>query len=152
LKNTGRPQEAAAAYQAARALEQQLATDFPDRPDYRQALAKTLKSLAGVCHARQEFSRARAFLEQAEPHLRAAREAVPTSPPYRRTFRTNRAALAAALAGLNDPVAAVATAEQLARLGWDPAEDTYQAACALARCAAVTASATALPEAERNAR
>src|SRR5262249_37890126 len=39
-----------------------------------------------------------------------------------------------------------------ARLGWDPAEDTYQAACALARCAAVTASATSLPEAERNTR
>src|SRR5262249_15243744 len=55
-------------------------------------------------------------------------------------------------AGLGDHAAAVQTADELSRLGWEPATDAYAAARALATSAAAVEGDASLPEAERQKR
>ena len=50
LKATGRPTEAEAAYVEALAVYKQLAADFPDRPEFRRALAGIHSNLGNSLH------------------------------------------------------------------------------------------------------
>jgi serine/threonine-protein kinase len=152
LKGIGRTSEAETAYREALALRKQLAADFPTMHHYQYELAATMVNLAELWRDRKEFAQARELLEQAQSHLQTALKANPRHPYYREVFRTHHVALATALAGLGEHTQAAATAEQLARLGWEPADDTYSAACALALCVPLAEKDDRLAATERKER
>ncbi len=134
-RGAGRPEEAEAAWRDALALKERLAGDFPALPDYRNDLAGTLVNRAALHNQRREYAAAVPLLEQARPHHQAALAADPNSPTYRRFYRNNRWALAQSHLGLGDHARLAAAADELARAAFDPANDTYNAACFLCRCA-----------------
>jgi tetratricopeptide (TPR) repeat protein len=149
LKDTGRLREAEKAYQDALAIRKQLAVDFPTVSDYQNDLAGAMGNLANLLKDRQQYAQARELLEQAEPHLQAALKAKPKNPIYREFYYTNRSTLTITLAGLGDHAKALKTAEQLSRLGWDPASDAYDAACALSLCVPLIEQDSQLTKAQR---
>jgi tetratricopeptide (TPR) repeat protein len=151
LRATGRPARAEAAYRAALALQKQLVADFPDQPDKRNDLAGTLGNLAILGIEQGHFAAAKAYLDEALPHHQAALKANPRHPTYRQFYRNNLVALAQALAGLLDRAAAVKVAEQIRDLGWNPGEDAYDAACALAKCIPIVEKHEKLDAEERQA-
>jgi hypothetical protein len=118
-------------------LDRQLAIDFPQIPDYHNDLTNALMELALLLRDRRDFAAARQLLEEAVPHHQAALKANPRNPTYRWYYRFNLGVLAPTLAGLRDQAAAVETAEKLRNLGWDPAVEAHDAACALAQCVPV---------------
>src|SRR4029077_467232 len=63
-----------------------------------------------------------------------ALQADPQQPDYRACYRNNLVELTQSCAGQGDRPAALAAATKRCDLGWDPAVDAYEAACALARC------------------
>jgi serine/threonine-protein kinase len=134
LADTGRPREAEAAYADALALRKQLAADFPTVPDYRNEVAATLVNRADLANRRRDFGAARRDLAEALPHHQEALRASATNPTYRQFYRAYLGTLIASYAGSQDQAAAVQAAEKLRDLGWDPAGDAYEAACALAQC------------------
>jgi serine/threonine-protein kinase len=147
LAELGRSRDAENAYRDALALQKQLAVEF-NLPDYHNELANTMVNLAELLRDRREFLAARELLGSAAVHHQAALKANPQNPIYRLVFRNDRIILTSVLAGLGDHAAAQQTAEQLAALGWDPAEDAYAAARAMAQCAAVLEKDTKLREAQ----
>jgi serine/threonine protein kinase/tetratricopeptide (TPR) repeat protein len=134
-----RPQEANAALGEALAVREKLAVDFPAVPDFRNELAGTLASLANAHRQRKQFSAAVELLERARPHHDAALAAGPTNPTYRGSFRFHLIVLAGSRLGLGDHARLAATAEELARLGVEPAADTYNAARYMGLCATLAA-------------
>ena len=151
LSNTGRLKEAEAAYRETLKLQQQLATDFPNQLDIRYELAGTLVSLANLCNQRRDFAAAKGYLDEAAPHHRATLKVNPRHPDYRQFYRNNLWTLAQAQAGLLDRAAAVKVAEQIRDLGWNPADDAYHAACALATCIPIVEKHDKLNADERQA-
>jgi tetratricopeptide (TPR) repeat protein len=151
LSNTGRLKEAEAAYRETLKLQQQLATDFPNQLDIRYELAGTLVSLANLCNQRRDFAAAKGYLDEAAPHHRATLKVNPRHPDYRQFYRNNLWTLAQAQAGLLDRAAAVKVAEQIRDLGWNPADDAYHAACALALCIPIVEKHDKLNADERQA-
>jgi hypothetical protein len=103
-------------------------------PDYRNNLAGTLGNRAELAIRRHDFGAARRELEEALPHHHAALQASPTNPTYRQFYRSHLFHLIASCAGSQDQAAPVRAAQALRDLGWDPAGDAYDAACALALC------------------
>jgi tetratricopeptide (TPR) repeat protein len=134
LANTGQDEAAAVEFREALTLHQQLTNQFPNVPDHQGSLANAMASLAVVLSRRKDFPLARQLLEQAQPHLQAALDANPHNPFYRKVFCTNRRLLAATLVHLGEHSAAAAAAAELARGAFEPASDTYGAACFLFRC------------------
>ncbi len=57
--------------------------------------------------------------------------------------------LVSTLAALGDHEKAVHAAQRLAALGWDPAADAYNGACALAQCVPIVEKDAKLAEAKR---
>jgi serine/threonine protein kinase/Tfp pilus assembly protein PilF len=149
LRELGRHTEAEATLREAVKIQQQLVHDSPSVPDLRNELASSLVGLADLARDQHRYAEARQLLEQARSHHQAALQAIPQHPPYRRSFRTNLATLAPILAALSDHAAAAATAEEMARLGWNPAADSYNAACALALCVPCAEKDAKLAAAER---
>jgi hypothetical protein len=76
---------------------------------------------------------------QADPHNRT----------YGDYFRNNRLALALTLLDVGEHPAAVDAADQMVRIGVDPVNDVYNAACILARCVPLAEHDNQLSEAER---
>jgi eukaryotic-like serine/threonine-protein kinase len=148
---TGRLAEAQSAYADAAAIKKQLAADFPTQPDLRHSLAGTLGNLAIVCTQRGDFPAAKASLEEAMPHHRAALKANPRHPDYRKFYRVNLRALAAAYARVNDRAGALRVARTSRALGWDPPTDTYNAARNLAQCIPIARKLERLDAAQRRA-
>jgi tetratricopeptide (TPR) repeat protein len=146
---TGRPKEAEAAYGEALPLQKQLAADFPKAPDYQNALAGALVNIAMVRKQRREFAGAVALLEQARPHHQAALKANPKNRTYRQFYHNNLRTLAVSYLGLAAHARLATTADELARFGHDPANDTYLAACYLARCVTLAGKDAQLDEARR---
>jgi hypothetical protein len=134
LSDTGRAKEAEAAYTDARDLQKALAADFPQVPDYHNDLAGSLVNRARLANGRRDFGAARRELAEALPHHHAALQASPRNPTYRRFYRNHLGTLIASCAGLQDQASAVRAAQTLRDLGWDPAGNAYDAACALALC------------------
>jgi serine/threonine-protein kinase len=151
LRNTRRAKEAEAEYRASLALFQGLAAEFPAAPDYRNEVAEVLGNLARVLQDRQDFAGARELLAEARPHLQAALQTNPHHPQYRTAFRNHTQTLAEVLASLGEHAEAAASADRLAHLDLDPANDLYGAACCLARCLAPAAKDVKLPLARRQA-
>ncbi len=149
LQRASRLQEAEVALTDARAIREKLVVDFPNSSHYRFELASTLNALARLKLDARRFAEARALLEQAQPQFDAALKANPNGPGYRPKGRGHRALLAQVFAGTADYDSAMRTAEEIAKLGWEPAADIYNAACAFARCGLVVDSDQELSEADR---
>jgi serine/threonine protein kinase/tetratricopeptide (TPR) repeat protein len=149
LANTGRPQDAEAAHGKALVISQKLADDFPSVPDYASTLAATMGSLATLNNDAKNYAAARKLLERARPYNRRALTANPKNPIYLSSFSFNRGAMCAALVGLGEHTAAAAEAQELARVGFDPAEDCYNAACYMSRCVPLAGKDASLLQAER---
>jgi tetratricopeptide (TPR) repeat protein len=149
LQNTGRLKEAEAAYRDALGLQKQLAADFPTVADYCNDLANSLVHVANLLRGRQEFASARQLLQEAVLHHQAALQANPRHPHYRQSYHSNLLNLVPTLAGLGDQASAVQTATKLRDLGWDPAGEAYDAACALALCVPAVEKNTQLAPEQR---
>jgi serine/threonine protein kinase len=144
-----RPKDAEAVYREARVLQEQLISEHPKVADYHHDLAGTLVDLAILEKQRQDFAAAVALLEEARPHHEAALAANAKHPTYRHYYRNHLWLLADCRLGLADHVRLAATADELARFGYDPANDTYNAACFLSRCVGLAQRDAALDEARR---
>jgi tetratricopeptide (TPR) repeat protein len=151
LGGTGNADEAAAAYRDAIAVRRRLVAAFPDQPKYHSDLAFILANLARLCCSQRHPAEARRLLEEALPHHATALRANPRHPNYRQRFRANLLAQAPTLAALGDHATAASRSDEIARLGFDPAIDLYDAACALALCVPYAARDEKLSEAGRTA-
>jgi serine/threonine protein kinase/tetratricopeptide (TPR) repeat protein len=144
-----RSREAEELLREVRAIQGRLAADFPGVPDYRNDLAGTLVNLAGEHMRRREFEAAVGLLEEARPHHLAALKADPKNFTYRRYYRNNLSSMAGFRVALADHARAAAAADELARFGFDPANDAYTAGSVLARCAALARNDARLDEDKR---
>jgi serine/threonine protein kinase/tetratricopeptide (TPR) repeat protein len=149
LNEIHRPKDAEAVYGDARAIMEQLVAEFPKVPAYHNDLAATLVNLANLRVQRAEFDAAVVLLEKAQPHHQAALKAKPKDPTFRNFYRNNLWNLAECRLGLGDHVRLAAVADELARFGFDPANDTYNAASYLSRCVMLASKDTQLDEARR---
>jgi serine/threonine protein kinase/tetratricopeptide (TPR) repeat protein len=148
---TGQPKDAESAWRAALEIWQQLAADFPRDPDYQEGLAGSLTNLAKLHNRRGEFASAAALLEKAGTHHQAALDARPKDRGFRETYRDHLVAVGQTRLGTADHAAAAASAAELARFGYEPAQDAYSAACLLGRCVTLAGKHAALSEAKRKA-
>jgi serine/threonine protein kinase len=146
---TGRPKEAESGWRAALDIWQQLAADFPQNPDYQDGLADTLTKLAKLQNDAGEFGAAAALLEKARTHLQAALGARPKDRSFRESHRSQLVVLGQSRLGLGDHAGAATTAVELDRFAFEPAKDTYDAACLAARCITIANKDAELPEARR---
>jgi serine/threonine protein kinase/tetratricopeptide (TPR) repeat protein len=149
LNDIHRPKDAEALFKDARAIQEQLVTDFPQVPDYRNELAGTLVNLAFLHKQRREFDAAVKLLEEALPHHQAALKVNAKQPTYRQYYRNNLWNLAECRLGLADHARLAATADEFARFGYDPGNDTYSAAVFLCRCVTLADKDAQLDEAKR---
>ncbi len=150
LLNRQAKREAATAWQEALTLWKQLADESPRVPDFQSEVAATLGKLATLHIQGQEFAAALTLLAQARPHNDAALAANPQRPQYRLCHRNNLHAVAQCYVGLADHSRLAATADEVARFGYDPANDTYVAACMTCNCVELAARNTGLDEIRRN--
>src|SRR5262249_47626026 len=126
-----------------------LVADYRTDPKYQNDLAGNLVNLAILHNKRKEFAAAVSLLEQARPHHKAALEASPKNPTYRQFYSNNLSTLAQSYLGLGDHAKLAATADQLAGVGYDAANETYEAACFLSRCVKLAEKDAQLVEAKR---
>jgi hypothetical protein len=105
--------------------------------------------LAQLLRDNNEFAQARELLERSDLHHQTVLKANPRSPVYRQSFLSNRILLSSTLAGLGEHSGAVRIADQLAALGWNPQDDAYNAACAMAQCIPIVDKDVKLPKPKR---
>src|SRR5262249_15209977 len=117
--------------------------------DYANGLAGTLVNLANEKTSAADFAAAKDLLEKARPYHQAALAVSPQDPTYRQFFRNNPLAMGQALANLGDHRGLASEAEELVRFGFDPVNDTYDAAVFLAFCAALAERDAKLDQAGR---
>jgi serine/threonine protein kinase/tetratricopeptide (TPR) repeat protein len=146
---TGKPKEAESAWRTALEVWQQLAIELPKVADYQGGLAGTLTNFAKLHNQRGEFAAAAALLEKAGTHHQAALGARPKDRDFRESYRDHLVAVGQTRLGLADHAAAGTIAAEVDRFGYEPAKDTYDAACLLARCVTLANKDAALPEARR---
>jgi serine/threonine protein kinase/tetratricopeptide (TPR) repeat protein len=149
LSLTGRPKEAKSEWRAALELWQKLAVELPQNPDFQAGLGRTLTNLTKLQNQRGELPAAADLLEKARTHHQAALDKRPKDPDFRESYRDFLEALAQNRLGLADHGKVATTADELARFGFEPAKDTYSAACLLARCVTLADKDASLPEAKR---
>jgi tetratricopeptide (TPR) repeat protein len=134
LREMGRPKEAETAGQEALAAWRQLVAAFPNQPNLRNSLAGSCVNLALGRLDQRDFKAAKAYLDEAGPHLQSALKANPKNRIYQQFYRNSLAVLVKTNAGLGDPVGANAAAEKMRDLAWDPLDNAYNAACYLSLC------------------
>jgi hypothetical protein len=134
LRDKGLLKEAEGAQAEALAIQKQLAAEFPEVPDYRNAVAGTLFNLANLADRRRDFAAARRFLDEAIPHHQAVLQGNPQRSDYRQFYRNSLLELTRTYAAQGDRLGALAVATKGHDFGWDPAVDAYGAACMLAQC------------------
>src|SRR5262249_31129324 len=98
---------------------------------------------------RGDFMAASELLDEAQAYHQAALKANPKNRVYRKFYTIHLYYRVKALAGLRDQAAAMGEAEKLRDLGWDPADNAYQAACALAWCVPIVAQDQMVPLEQR---
>jgi serine/threonine protein kinase len=149
--DTGRLAEAEKYLGEALVIRRELVEDS-DSHAFQYSLAHNLVGLADLRRAQKQFRSSVELLQQAVPHHELARKAQPQNPFYRRSWSDNRRVLADDLLGLGDYEAAAAAVEEFIAASADVANDSYRAACRLARGAALAAEDSRLPEGSRGQR
>jgi hypothetical protein len=122
---------------------------LPNQPDLRHELAATCGNLASLYEKQGNWAAAKRLLLEGRPHYLAAIKANPHNPIYRQRYRIDLVALTAVHAALLEQEDAVRTAETCRDLGWDPAGDTYDAACSLSLCVPIVAKHDKLDDKRR---
>ncbi|HEY1379100.1 MAG TPA: serine/threonine-protein kinase [Gemmataceae bacterium] len=122
------------AYLAARDAYVRLAADYPQVSEYESDLAKAVVGLALLKSIGKDDPAALRLVEEALPHDQAALRAEPKNPTFREAYRTHRAILAEVLGDLGDHARAADAADELVRVGYDPAADAVTAAWVVVRC------------------
>jgi tetratricopeptide (TPR) repeat protein len=150
LNATNRPKEAEKEYDQDLSIMKQLAADFPNQPDLQNELAGTCVNFAVLQKNQGDWGAAKRLLLEGLPHHLAALKASPRHPIYRQFYRNNLNVLTKVYAGLLEQEDAVRTAETSRDLGWNAAEDAYEAAWFLSRCIPIVANHDKLDEKQRN--
>jgi serine/threonine protein kinase/tetratricopeptide (TPR) repeat protein len=149
LANQQKVADAEQAYGQALPHQRKLVDDFPRVPQYRDELVDTLVRLAMLHMQRREFADALTLLEQARLHLEAALEVAPKDPTSRRFYRDRLRVVAQIYFALADHARVAAAADELARFGYDPANDAMDGMIWLCGCAAMAEKDDTLTEARR---
>jgi tetratricopeptide (TPR) repeat protein/serine/threonine protein kinase len=149
LQEAGRPDEAMKAYGKALELRRKLVADFPRAPAYRSELGATLNNLALLLLKRKSPARSIPLLEEAVRHQKAALKLGPEAPHYRAFLRNHYWNLAEAHLRIGQHGKAAQAAAELPDLYPDGWQEPVRAAGYLARCAALAAKDTTLPEDRR---
>jgi tetratricopeptide (TPR) repeat protein len=149
LDDSGRPMEGEPAYREALPIQKQLAAEFPTLSDYQNDLAVTLTNLGELANNQKKYSDAIRWLEEAQSHNQKALRSNPRHHYYRQMFRDNRQQLAKARVGLGEHAAAGTAVEDMLKIGYDQAQDNYEAAGIFARCIPLAEKDGKLREARR---
>jgi serine/threonine protein kinase/tetratricopeptide (TPR) repeat protein len=149
LLETGRLQEAERDFGEALSIRKQLAADLPIQPDLHNELAGSFLNLAILRQQQGSWAAAKRLLLEGRPHHLAALKANPRHPAYRRFYRGYLVALTGLHAGMLEQQDALRTAETCRDLGYDAAEDAYDAACALSQCVAIVSKHDKLDDKQR---
>ena len=145
------PQRAEKAFRDALEDHEKLAATFPGVPEYELALGQGFYSLGELLVRRGELAQAHQALSQAIEHQRAALAANPQNPSVRAALRAAYRDLTEVLTRLGEHAGAASAVEELPRLAPDELQEYLRAAAFLARCVALAAEDTKLPEARREA-
>lgn len=141
--------ESEANYAAARADLERLVAELPNVAEYRASLAKAVAGLALLKALAKDFVAARDLIAQAIQHDLAVLRIDPAHPAYREACRTHRGLLTEVLGSLGEHDAAAEIADELARLAYEPAADSFTAARIIARCGELARTDSRLTEGER---
>jgi tetratricopeptide (TPR) repeat protein len=137
MQKTDRFQEAEAHLNEALKVRKPLAADSRATPAQHHSLAVTLRCLGELHQAQKQFRSSYDLLQQAIPHHEAALKAAPHNPTYRHVYWQTRDLLAQTLVKMGDHAAAATETARFLDVGFDPANDPYEAACLLSQCAAL---------------
>jgi eukaryotic-like serine/threonine-protein kinase len=135
LVSAGDPAGAGQCWQQARTLLAALVKDYPTMADYHALLGMTLALLGWQETEQKHWPEARRLIEESIAETQAALERNPEQPDYRKELRNEYQDLAETLVQLGDHAAAVQAARNLAAVFPERAQDSYYAACFVARCA-----------------
>jgi serine/threonine protein kinase len=138
LATTGDFKNAEESLNQAQNLFKSLVEQFPEASDYPALLSMTLANLGWLRTEQKNWPEARPFIEQGIDSMKTALKQNPQQPDYRQELRNQYQDLAWTLVQLGDHVAAAETAQNLADVFPDHAQDSYYAACFLARCVPLT--------------
>jgi tetratricopeptide (TPR) repeat protein len=118
----------------ARSLFEALIRKQPESAEYHSRLGMTLGNLGWLRTAQENWPAARPLIEQGIEQMHAALEPNGEQPDYLRELRDQCRDLAETLVRLGDDPAAVQAAMKMAGIFPDRAQDSYYAACFIARC------------------
>jgi len=152
LLESRNPLAAKQIYHQARDAQESVLSLFPDVPEYRLALGRTLHSLSGLHFKQAEHVDARRLMEQAIPHHRAALEFNRRNQAGRDYLRDDYGVLTVVLVELREHDAAAKAALELPRLVPDQATEYLRAAAFLARCVELATKDERLTVADRERR
>jgi serine/threonine-protein kinase len=147
----GLPNEAKAQWTRAEEILQGLADAAPEIPEHASLLGATESNLATIALSQNDPATARALLEEAIEHQRAALSISPNHPGYRQFLRNHYWILVETLLRMDRHAEAAVNAAQLPRVmpeGW---EEHLRAARMIARCLPLAAKDEALESARREA-
>jgi tetratricopeptide (TPR) repeat protein len=134
LAYSGMPREAEVRWTEARAIFEGLAGKFPEGADYQGLLGMTLGNLGWLRTEEAKWREALPLIQASIERLQVALQPNPLHPDYREELRTQYQNLGWTLLQLRDDAATVRAAKNLAGVFPQRAQDSYYAACLIARC------------------
>jgi serine/threonine-protein kinase len=146
LRERGRTSDAVETARQVVQVWKRLADDFGSNPHYQSELAMSLHDLAILLGEEGKMAEARGLLEQAIEHQQAALRLDRDSQDYRQALGNHYGYLGDACLRSGDTAAAARAALELHRVR---PEDSYRAACLLARCTAAALKNEDLSEDKR---
>src|SRR5262249_29225327 len=132
LRDQKKVPEAEKAYRESLKVDLELIADLPNVADHRGGAANVLVLLALLRLQGKDFKAAVPLLTQAHSHLKAALKHSPRPPVARKMYRDTLRLLARSYLMLADHARLAATADDLAGFGYEPANDTFDAATMVA--------------------
>jgi tetratricopeptide (TPR) repeat protein len=128
------PADAEACWNQARSLFEALTRDDPETADHHGLLGMTLGNLGWLRTERKNWPEASRLISRGITEVQAALKPNPQHPRFREELRNLYQDLAETLVQLGDHAAAVKAATNLAGVFPWQAQDSYYAACFIARC------------------
>jgi tetratricopeptide (TPR) repeat protein len=149
LLESRKAMEAKQLYQQALDEQDYLLNRFPDVPEYRLALGRTLYLLSGLLFKQSELAAARRLLEQAIPHHRATLDLNRRNQAGRDYLRDDYGVLTVVLVRLGEHEEAAKIAQELPRVVPDQATEYLRAVAFLAKCVELATKDERLAPADR---
>ncbi len=149
LRDQKKIPEAEEAYRESLKLDLKLIADFPKDANHRIGATNVLVPLAQLRQQQKDFKGSVPLLTQASAQLKAALDLAPRHPVARKMYRDILRFLAKSYFMLADHARLAATGDELERFGYEPANDTFDAATMLASCVMLVNRDTQLDDARR---